>query len=131
MLAPTPRPARAGRRLGRLVAGDLVLELADGFGHLADDGAEHGNVALDGFEALAGIEIGEGIDALAEHGAGLGVGGEEAREILDGLFEPILGALTQDALGDDNPRASKHHGHQHCVGGGEDQRKISQCANGD
>ena len=102
---------RLGLRLGRdrrWPRGDLalvLLELGEGLGHLADDGAEHRDIGLDGLEPVAGIGVGHGIDALAQHLAGLGIGRQQAGEILDGLFEPRFGALAQLPL-------HQHHGHR-------------------
>ena len=60
-----------------------------------------------GVEPLAGLDVGEGIDALAERRAGLRVGRQQARQVLDGLFEPRLGAAAQLALDQEHRHGSQ------------------------
>ncbi|KFC68370.1 hypothetical protein FF80_01809 [Devosia sp. LC5] len=110
-------------------AGGAFLDFSDGLGDLADDGAQNGNIGLDAFKAPPGIQICQRIDALAQHGAGLGVGGEEAREIFNGFFEPAFGTLAQAAFEQDHADAAKDHRGENCFGRGERQAEIGDGAN--
>ena len=49
-------------------------------------------------QPAAGILLDERIDALADHGARLRIGREQARQFLDGPLEPRLGTPAQRAL---------------------------------
>lgn len=55
------------------------LELGDRFGDLPDDGAKDRDIGLDNVETFAGIFADQRTNALAEHGASLCVGSEQAR----------------------------------------------------
>ncbi len=102
----------------------LLFEVGDGFGHLADDRAEDGEIGLERGEARAEVEIGEGVDSLAEDGAGLGVGREQAGEILDGFFEPRFGAAAQLALQQKDGDDAESDGGDGGFDGGENEAKI-------
>ena len=119
------------RLLFVLQLGGAIFDIGHSLGDLPDHRAEHRNVGLDRIEAPTGIKAGHGIDALAQNSAGLRIGREQAREVFNGFFEPVFGALAQDALHQNHADAAHDNGGKNGFDGCKGQPKIGGCADAD
>ena len=111
--------------------GAALFDIGDGFGNLADDGAQHRDIGFGSFEAIAGIDIGDDVDALAEHGTGLGDGRYQARQFFDAALKPAFGPLAQDALENHDDHAKEHQRRHDGLGWRESEAKIGRSSNRD
>lgn len=104
------------------------FEFGDGLGNLAHHGSQNAHIGFDNVEARAEIEIDNGIDALGENLAGLGVGGEQAAHFLDAGLKPRKGAAAGGAFLDqsapENDDKRQHPGFD----GSEAKREIGRSA---
>jgi len=85
----------------------LLLEVGNRLGYLFHHGPEDREIGFDRVEPRTDPELGQIVDALAEDGAGLGIGRQQAGEVLDRLFESGLGAPAELALDQQHRKAAK------------------------
>ena len=100
------------------------LEVGDGLGHLAHHRAEHGEIGFNHVKPPAGVDVGQGIDALTEHRARLGVSGQQARQVLDGPLQPRFGTATQGTLEQQDGNRNEGNGGHERFDRREGQAKI-------
>ena len=63
---------------------------------------------------------------MHEHRTGLGVGAQQARQILDGLFEPVFSAAAQGPFHQYDGDADKNHGDHESFDGRKGKAKIGR-----
>ena len=105
------RPGRRCREARTAIGAPGLLELGQRLGELARHRAEYGNISFDTIEPAAHIGVGDGVDPLAQHLPRLGIGRQQAGQILDSALQPCLRALAQAALHQhDGDRAKGNRG---------------------